>query len=50
MVLFERYEEPLPDYDYLNLQNAPKKRYSRIKIFICTQRAPCVVKTLFFLK
>jgi hypothetical protein len=32
------------------LQNAPKKSYSRIQIFVITQGPPCVVKIVFLLE
>jgi hypothetical protein len=41
------------DFKNINLplwQNAPKKRYSRTKISVCTKVAPCVVKKSFFLE
>jgi hypothetical protein len=41
------------DFKNLNLysgQNAPKKRYSRIKIFVSTQGAPYVVNKFNFLE
>jgi hypothetical protein len=40
---------PCPVYDPLTDNYAPIRRYSRIKMFVCTQGAPCVVRKFFFL-